>query len=273
VKLLDAEAPRAGSTVGESPKPPLKADRRRAGRLAKKLLADLGIDHPRDVAMELVAAARGVTVRAAPLSGVQATLVRAGPRGVVIVASSLAAAPRRFVLAHEIGHFELHADVSFLGLCTGDAVPFASASPFEDEASTFASELLLPRRLALPMCAGEDASWDLVRDLADTFRVSLTAAALRFVTLSERATALVFVREGRVAWSRRSFRWKARIERGRAIGAPSTALTARPDWAGARARVRASVWIDDAPDGATIVEDAFAMSVAGGVMVLLEMES
>jgi Zn-dependent peptidase ImmA (M78 family) len=251
------------------------ANRRRAAKVARSVLAEHDVD-PRTTPMEALAHARGVVVREAPLQGAQATLVRARDRAIIVVAEGLGLRRRRFVIAHELGHFELHAAVSFLGLCTGDAVPLAGAGPFEDEASTFASEALMPRSLALPLVTGEAASWDLVKDLADGFRVSLTAAALRFVGLSDRPVALVYVRDGRVVWAKRSFRFRHSIARGAAVWARSTVLHAEPAWPDARTRVPGHAWIEGiegAAASASVIEHAFRLPVSGGAMALLEVES
>jgi hypothetical protein len=50
-------------------------------------------------------------------------------------------AERRFAIAHELGHFELHKSESYLGLCTGDQlITDSSTGSFGAMAAKFGGE-------------------------------------------------------------------------------------------------------------------------------------
>jgi Zn-dependent peptidase ImmA (M78 family) len=232
---------------------------------------------PQHAAIELLAFARGVIVREADLAGADAVLARSGDRGVITVARRLPRRARRFAIAHELGHFDLHAGRSLLGLCTGDLASSAyAAEPLEEEASAYASEMLMPRRAFLDAMghlrdSGDGrASWDVVKDLSETFDVSLTAAALRFVGLHAGRVAVVVLRDGVVEWSARSWRFRAALPRGMCAPLGSTARCAPVRWAPGPVAVPARAWIEDADDAACILEQAFRTPRGGTVMLLLE---
>src|SRR5689334_5136357 len=87
---------------------------------ARRVRQALGYHHPTELPIEVLAHMRGVLVRPAPTTGARANVIRIGDRGVVGVADGLPDDQRRWAIGHELGHFELHPDVSYVGLCTGD---------------------------------------------------------------------------------------------------------------------------------------------------------
>ncbi len=95
---------------------------------------------------------------------------------------------QRFTLAHELGHILLgHADTSGeWGTSEG-----APGSNEEDEANRFASALLMPKQLFLKDMKGKPTTFEGIELLATLYDVSLTAAAIRFVTLTDDYCALV----------------------------------------------------------------------------------
>src|SRR5690349_12940983 len=85
---------------------------------ARTVRAEVGYKFPTEIEIEVLAHIRGALVRSSPTTGSRASLLRVGSRGVIGIASSLSDDQRRWAIAHELGHFETHATVSYLGLCT-----------------------------------------------------------------------------------------------------------------------------------------------------------
>lgn len=245
-----------------------KADRRKASLAAKKLRKHLGINHPTDLALEIVAHDCGLDVRTAPLEGTQAMLIRAGDRGHILVRRGLRRVERRFAIAHEIGHAMLHREHSFLGLCTGeiDLVSYR-VSHTEEEADAFASELLLPRQLVLPTVTTAVATWDTVKAVSGEFEVSLTAAAMRLISLTRGAVALVSAYGGTLQWAKRSFRWKTPLPRRSSVPEGSALANAEARWQDVPAEVDAGLWMPGATG--TVLEHCFRMPARGVVLALL----
>lgn len=232
---------------------------------ARRVRAEIGYSHPTELALETLAFMRGALVTRAPVTGARANLVRTHDRGIIGVAANLSSGERRWAIAHELGHYEAHANVSFLELCSGrDMVSAYTTSGREPEANAFAAELLLPEDLVRPRCDVAEVSWSPVRALADQFDVSITAAAMRFVSFTDERVCLVCARDGKVLFGP-SPRRDTKIQ-------PFTecyewfakgAVEARPQ------TVSASAWIESAGEEQDIVEHLFPLPMHGAAMSLL----
>jgi hypothetical protein len=243
-----------------------------AAAAARRALAEIDVPDPRLGAVETIASLRGLEVREAPITGAKANLVRVGRRGMVTLSQGLSLEERRFAVAHELGHFELHEGESYLGLCTGEQLlaEYESGGA-EAEANAFAAEFLMPARLFQPRTQAREVSWDVPRRLAGEFQVTLSAAALRFAELSDERTAVVLSVDGKVKWTRRSRTFGRLIERGVKLDGYSLAidafngkkLPARPE------TVETSAWKPDARDDEVLKEHSFHVPGRRAVMTLL----
>ncbi len=113
----------------------------------------------------------------------------------------------RFSIAHELGHYFLDKHRAYLmggGHAHLSRSDFTSDAIVEREADIFASTLLMPSRLARCLVNQGELTLDVIRELADTFRLSLVATSLRAVRISDFPCALVGLRDGCVAWCFRS---------------------------------------------------------------------
>src|SRR5262245_59118721 len=112
---------------------------------AAKLWARYGFATPDDLVLEDLAFALGVVVLEGRLDSADARLIRRGQKGLIRVKEDIPEPGRkRFAVAHEIGHWELHQAVSQVLSCTSeDMVAQYKASPPEIEANYFAAELLM----------------------------------------------------------------------------------------------------------------------------------
>lgn len=125
--------------------------------------------------------------------------------GVIRLNKSIVARPRqRFSIAHELGHWEMHPLIKQGFLCTGQNLRDYGRSPEEAEANWFAATLLMPKFLIPHSVFKKDPNFDFVAQLAGDFGTSLTAAARRFVELSNQPIVLVASSSGSVDWIARS---------------------------------------------------------------------
>jgi hypothetical protein len=98
-------------------------------------------------------------------------------------------AQRRFTIGHEIGHWTLHSEAvrsGTLSLFDGQRVLCREKSrhPVELQAERFAGALLVPREEVVPLLPERLWSgWGPVYRLAETFKVSPTAMAVRLAEL------------------------------------------------------------------------------------------
>jgi Zn-dependent peptidase ImmA (M78 family) len=183
---------------------PKKANLIKSQGAAFRLNKRFAVTKPGELQIEDVAMALGVFVFIDKLGGAAARLVRRGKSGVARISDFITVpGARRFAIAHELGHWELHAEYSQLFLCTEADMRDYERSPLEIEANNFASELLMPSVLFRPLCENADPSLTLVSNLAEQFRTSLTATAIRFVNESRHRCIVVCSDNEHVKWWKR----------------------------------------------------------------------
>lgn len=239
---------------------------------ARRVISELAFEHPTEAPIETFAFMRCLQVRTTPTAGARANLIRLGTSGILSVSGSLGYEERRFAIAHELGHFEMHAKENYIGLCTGDQLlADYETSGTEAEASVFAAELLMPTDLLQKWCDVPKVSWEAVRPLAGEFKVSLTAAALRFVEVGWERTAVVCSRDGVVSWARRSRDFGPVLAKAVPLDRSSIAWDFFNGKTANRIpeTVSASAWIPGADDDAELTEHSILLPSHRAVMTLL----
>lgn len=174
-----------------------------ARQAAATLIKRFSITDPREIVVEDIAMTRGVLVLEGRLHGCEARLVRKKDSGIIRVRDDIQNEGRkRFAMAHELGHWELHGDISQFHVCTEADLRNYSGSNPEIAANAFAGELLMPSSLLRPMCRSVEPRLAAIKDLAEQFGTSLTAAAVRFVEENKENCTVVFSEHGKVNWWR-----------------------------------------------------------------------
>lgn len=240
---------------------------------ARAVREAIGLRHPTELEIEVIAFMRGALVRGSPMNGARANLLRTAARGVISVAEHLPHDQRRWAIAHELGHFEAHPNVNYLGFCTGDDLRADYlSSGREPEANAFAAELLMPEYLYRKRVDGvAKVTWDPVSTFASEFQVSLTAAALRFVSLTGERLALYVCKDGKVAWSSGTRDFGRRLPKGSPLSPWSLASDyfTKGRVPGHPETVSADAWAPNARDGEEVLEHALAMPNYQMVMSLV----
>lgn len=239
---------------------------------ARKVREAIGYAHPTELEIEVLAYMRGVLVRPAGAKGARANLIRVGERAIVGVAESLSKAERRWAIAHELGHFEAHPDVSYLGLCSsGDMISIYRQSGREPEANAFAAELLMPEDMFTRDCDLAKVEWKPIERIAKRYEVSVMAAGLRFLDCTDERVALVCVKDGAIAWTKASKGFGPRPNKGARVSewTESHAFFARGEVAPEPQSVSASAWLDERADDEELVEHVFPLESLGMAMSLL----
>lgn len=198
--------------------------------------------------------------------------VREEPRGWLVVSNSTASpGRRRFTVAHEVAHYLLHRDrIPPQGIyCKEEDVSRRAGKDIEKEADTFAAALLMPlhdlRRQIDPKAKPTLAD---LGALAERYGVSLTAATLRWLEVTERRSLMVVSTEGYALWARSS---EPAFKSGRFIrtsGAPheipAGAGASRPDLAEAcRAGIShpSGIWFDEEVEEFTVYATAIDQAI------------
>ena len=222
----------------------------------------VGYHHPTELPIHVLAHMRGALVRPTPTTGTRANVIRIGDRAVIGVADGLPEDQRRWAIAHELGHFELHPGVSYVGLCTGeDLVLDYLGDGREQEANAFAAELLMPEDLYAKRCDVPKVSWGPIKTLAQEFQVSATAAALRFLAFTYDRAAVLCCKDGVVKWSRSTRDFGRRLARGDKLDSWSLTYDffAKGSCSEKPESVNASAWVPGAHDDSELVEHVLPM--------------
>lgn len=166
----------------------------------RQLLEGLGITRPEEIDVEAIAYTCGAKTRYADLTGSEATLVGKGDKAIITVREQSSRARKRFSVGHELGHWiRDRGSVSF-SCKESDFDPSLIVRVRERKANEFASDLLLPTYLFDPLARGRSLDLETLRDLAEMFRTSLTATAIKLLRRGSYPAVLASYKRGRRAW-------------------------------------------------------------------------
>ena len=173
---------------------------RKATRTARRLVEDYAIRAPAEIDIEAIALDQGLYVTTGPLSGAWARLLRKGSGGVVRVSSSIKSeGQRRFCVAHEIGHFLLHAGRNQIEQCRfEDMLPSYARRTEEPEANAFAGELLMPQTIFRSYLDPNLLTLAMMDDVSNAFEVTISATIHRVMDVAVHVCALVRSESGRM---------------------------------------------------------------------------
>lgn len=251
-------------------------------RTADRLIDELEIRDPKDLRLlEEIAFARKAVIVDQDLRGMEARLTVVKGRALIAVSTKITNPQRRrFSITHELGHFEIHPKVSSYSLCTQADINEESVKEQgkqrEQEANSFASSFLLPKRFFSSLCQQDDPSLDLIAQLASEFDCSLTATGLRFTQFCDEPVALVFSQDSVMRWFRASPSFEELglfIDiKGKLDPATLAALFFKQGYIPSKPhRSPISTWIEPGrhQSDATILEQSYAIPSQRGVLTLL----
>jgi Zn-dependent peptidase ImmA (M78 family) len=192
---------------------------------AEEIIERLLIREPSEIHLREIGIELGAFVKERRLEGSEARLIRKGNLGIITVNSMIPEEGRkRFAVAHELGHFELHHS-SQLILCTEkDMLIWNESKRQEIEANEFAASLLMPRVIFSRYIKTEPPNINIVGDIAKIFRTTLTATALRFVQLSTEPCAVALSKDGNIKWYKKSASFDFHIKVGEKLSSDSLAF-------------------------------------------------
>ena len=127
-----------------------------------------------------------------------------GEWGIIYNETIRSSGRRNFTLAHELGHYLLHRQAHPGGLqCTNRNMADwdDTRNRIEAEANTFASYLLMPLDDFRAQIKGRVIDIDVMTELAERYAVSLTAAILKWMTITDKRAMIVVGKEGFMDWA------------------------------------------------------------------------
>ncbi|MCR9165979.1 MAG: ImmA/IrrE family metallo-endopeptidase [Nannocystaceae bacterium] len=241
--------------------------------MAKDILEDLQIRDASELNVELIAAHYGAITRYRPLQHEQGHIVRRGSNAVIVVDARLEGQPRaRWVVAHELGHFRLHAGADQYEACTTADLSDYHSSGREPEANHFAAELLMPSQFFKPDCDRNRPDLNDVRELAAKYGTSLIATAIRLARFSPEPCAAVVSRNAKVMYSSRSETWRYYLPNGHNLSGSSYAgdIFSGKDPQEHALNVEASAWTtNDWASEHDLREHSMPLGMTGLVLTML----
>ena len=161
----------------------------------------LGLDSFDKLDLPIICWAYNLLVREDVIYGADAWLVHAGQVGVARVRESIPyEGQKRFAIAHELGHWLLHKDITQAHLDGPEQLSDYKKSPIDIEANAFAAELLMPRDLFLAQFNDNTLDLKEIYALASHIGVGPTAALMRLLKLSRANAVMVAHKDGIANW-------------------------------------------------------------------------
>lgn len=185
---------------------------------AKNLYHECGITDPLMLPIEEIIGSKNIIIKEEPIDGADGRILMKENSGIITVNSSVDyPSKKRFILAHELGHFELHRGQQ-AGFNDSDETLnhwYHHKLPQEEiEANAFAAEYLMPSDLFASECQGKRFDHSVIDYLASRFQVSKTAAILRFAEIGNHPVFVVCCQDNKMKWFKRSddFRYYSLFE-------------------------------------------------------------
>lgn len=168
---------------------------------AIQLLNSIGWLNPSDMSMEDIAWSCGLIVKSKPMDGAQGRIIMNREAGIITLNNSIMYQPKiNFIIAHEIGHWQLHRDLSLFSDNEKTLSEWYANGAHEKEANIFASELLMPSNLFIKKVKGKKMSLPFIEEVANYFSASKVATFLRYKELGDFPLMIIFVENGIIKW-------------------------------------------------------------------------
>jgi hypothetical protein len=172
---------------------------------ADSILQQFGVTKPEEIDVEAIAWSLGAKVRYGSLTQCEARIVGADSAAIITVDKNASPQRQRFSICHEIGHWIYHRGQTLSCQANDIELPSGSSNNLERVADRFASELLMPSYLFVPIAESlGKPTMGVVQRLSEIFRTSRTATAIRLVELSQRPLCLVCHGKNGRRWFTRS---------------------------------------------------------------------
>lgn len=243
-------------------------------REARSILKQLMVGEPSEIDLLAIVGFLGnLTIEEGGLDGADGRILWGQSGAVIRVKAGLLPGRKRFTLSHEVGHYVLHKGSAHGRFDTGHQMAIWNEANEEAEANVFAAELLMPDYLFTPRLKRQAPSFRNLDGLAADFATTRLAAALQYVHYCHEQVALVFSRDGQVAWSKaaKQFPWRIRQgELSKDSGAGELA-SGNPHETGRMAPTPAYAWLSafEHDREHDIMEESRVVESYGGILSLL----
>lgn len=175
-------------------------------KAAQELHHLLGWTKPSDFTLEEIASALGIIVKDVRIIGSEGRILIKGNSAILSISNSITLIGKRnFVLAHEIGHFILHKNAVAIFIDTNLTLSeWHKKGMQEQQANSFASELLMPEALFKKNFNNRKLNIGLIEEASDFFKTSLLATFLRYLSIGSYPIMVIYIEQKIVKWKQSS---------------------------------------------------------------------
>lgn len=183
-------------------------------KAVKRIYDECGITAPLQLPLEVIINSKNIIIKEEKIEGSEGRILMKGNSGIITLNSAIDfPAKKRFILAHELGHYELHRHLQ-KGFNDNDETLNhwyqANYIKEEIEANEFAAEFLMPTELFKNECSEKVFNHQVIEHLANRFQVSKTAAILKFVKKNNgnHPVFVVCCKDNKMKWFKQSDDWE-----------------------------------------------------------------
>ncbi len=178
----------------------------KAESAALKVRIECGIIDHTEFNLKEIILGRRIFYQEKPLLGKESEIVTNNGRSIITINSAIEyESKKRFVAAHELGHYEMHRELEPIIVDTeSDLINWYKSGPHEIEANEFAAEFLMPGHLFRAECAGRYFGPNVIDHLSEVFQVSKTATILRFIKEGNHPICIVYCFKNQMKWWKKS---------------------------------------------------------------------
>ncbi len=192
-----------------------------------------------------------------------------GAQDLIWVDPELSARRMRFTLGHELGHLLMHDGVS---RCGANVIGGAPKDIAEAEANTFSAHLLLPTELFRNDAGPCGFCKTDISRLAESYNVSFSSTALRFLEVTGDECALVTISEGDWSWFQKSKKtgWWLKVPSDE--GTLAAEIVERGTCSDQSRETEAIAWLNgDVPPNGCLREEAIQIGARQWLVLLSEL--
>ena len=170
--------------------------------LVEKILDKYEIKSPYNIKLENIMYGEGFVYNEEKLSTHQGRMTREMESGIgIITVNSDISEPgqRKFVIAHELGHYFLSRGTR--NFCREEDISGYKASNADERtANKFAAELIMPTKMVNEYIHWEGNAINIINQMSKMFNVSFTAAAIRYSEIGDKPIAVIASKDNKIIW-------------------------------------------------------------------------
>jgi len=167
---------------------------------ARELLDVYCVDSVDEFEIDDIANAEGLIIQEEQMGNHQGRINHKGDYGIITLNKLITNTNfRRIIIAHEMGHF--YSMRKYKRCSTADIHAYKPNQNDEYISNVFANEFLMPEEWFINFTRKTNPDIQLLKDIANYFQVTLSAASYRYSSLGKYPVAIIMSKGGKVVWN------------------------------------------------------------------------